>query len=372
MSPRVEKWTFATAWALIIALAWTPAALSQFNGCGTGFCPSAFGTGFAAPSSSGPTISMDFTTATYIGCTLVGCVSVTRASSKTDLLPSSASGLQFNTFASNVTPITPGLGILPEAAHTNQLLNSCNATTYPTQCAGNTGPATQTTGTLAASAQTLWVNGSGSAALSNGTATGCAGTASQGTAVTFTPTAGTCTVTVTGSLNAFQLELGTYGHSLCISTGAAAVCAADSTVTAGALATAVNTLPFSIVVSLGGSPNATPRIIDDSTDAQTQIFLTANAARSAPSAGQIVATIGGGLDVPNAFKAGVAYSGTTGSVVANNGTVATGTNAWTSTNNPSRIGGSSAGMANAYDGYIRRIDVYNSRLPDATLKALTQ
>lgn len=69
-------------------------------------------------------------------------------------------------------------------------------------------PATQTTPSLPTGAYTLWVAGSGSAAVTAGTATLTgAGTAADGSPVTFTVTvAGTVTVTVTGSLTRFQLE----------------------------------------------------------------------------------------------------------------------------------------------------------------------
>lgn len=174
-------------------------------------------------------IDLNFATGQYYGCTLASCLSITRASSKTNLLPTSASGFAYTTFGNNVLAIDSN-GLLIEEARTNQLLNS-------------TVPATQTTGTLAASAQTLWVNGSGSAALSNGTATGCTGTATNGSPVTFTPTAGTCTVTVTGSLNAFQLELGSFGTSLIVTAGATATRAADAVTATGKLATSLKTFP---------------------------------------------------------------------------------------------------------------------------------
>lgn len=86
-------------------------------------------------------------------------------------------------------------GIQVEPAATNMLLNS------------NT-PATQTTGSLAIGTYTLWVEGTGSAAVTAGTATiADNGTAEEGTPDTFSVSvAGTVTVTVTGELTFFQLE----------------------------------------------------------------------------------------------------------------------------------------------------------------------
>lgn len=184
---------------------------------------------------------MNFSTGQYFGCTLASCLVVTRSSGKTNLIPSSPIGFSYSTFGVNVPAITPGLGLLVETTRTNQLLNSA-------------APVTQTTGTLAATAQTLWVNGTGSAALSNGTATGCSGTATNGSPVTFTPTSGTCLVTVTGSLNAFQLEAGSYGTSLIVTVAAAATRAADSVTTTGALTTIFNS-PSSAIVRFGPPSN---------------------------------------------------------------------------------------------------------------------
>jgi hypothetical protein len=114
---------------------------------------------------------MDFANQQYYGCSPTGCLSISRASSGTNLLPSSASGFSYSTLGTNVLRITPTLGLLIEEPRTNQLLNS-------------TAPATLTTGSLANGTYTLWVNGSGSATMSAGTATGCGtGTATNGIAV---------------------------------------------------------------------------------------------------------------------------------------------------------------------------------------------
>ena len=165
---------------------------------------------------SGASVDMDFANNRYYGCSLASCLSITRASAKTNLLPSSVSGFAYTTFGNNVLAIDSN-GLLIEESRTNQLLNS-------------TAPATQTTGSLGTGTYTLWVNGSGSAQMSLGTGVGCGvGTATNGTPVNFTITvAGTCIVTVIGSLNAFQLELGTFGTSLVVTAGATGTRAADS------------------------------------------------------------------------------------------------------------------------------------------------
>jgi len=68
-----------------------------------------------------------------------------------------------------------------------------------------------------------------------------------------------------------------------------------------------------------------------------------------------------------AVKSAIAWSVAGRSAVANNGVVATDANAMNNTDTP-QIG---AGFGGSIDGLITRISVWNSRLPDATLKALT-
>jgi hypothetical protein len=147
---------------------------------------------------NGASTDLDFADSQYYGGSLSNLLQISRTATNataTDLLPTSPAGATYNTYAPNTLRITPGVGLLIEEIRINYLLNS-------------TAPATQTTASLATGTYTLWVNGSGSATMSSGTGTGCGtGVATNGTPVTFTITiAGTCTVTVAGSLNAFQLE----------------------------------------------------------------------------------------------------------------------------------------------------------------------
>lgn len=166
-------------------------------------------------------------------------LSITRAATVTSLLPTSAAGASFQTFGPNTLAIVPGSGLQIYGTE-NYLLNSL-------------APATQTTGTLPIATFTLWVNCAASspacsATMSAGTGTGCGtGVATNGTTVNFTITvAGTCTVTVSGSLNAFQLEPLASGTPLIVTTSAPAV-RADNVMAAGALLAAAKSAAMSQV-----------------------------------------------------------------------------------------------------------------------------
>lgn len=259
-------------------------------------------------------IDLNFATGQYYGCTLTSCLSITRASSKTDLLPSSSSGFAYNTFSNNVLAITPTLGLLIEEARTNQLLNS-------------TVPATQTTGSLANGAYTLWVNGSGSAQMSLGTGVGCGvGAATNGTPVNFTiSTPGTCIVTVTGSLNAFQLELGAFGTSLIVTAGATATRAADLVQFAGTLNAIIGATQGSWYNKTSSLSNVSNGVIVSRRVSIDKVHVSSatTAAITANSGDRATATVGSGSYATGSVGTVNTWSASGGSLVAKGGTVST-------------------------------------------------
>jgi hypothetical protein len=310
---------------------------------------------------SGATVDMSFATGQYYGCTLASCLSITRASSKTNLLPSSASGFSYTTFSNNILAITPGSGLLIEEARTNQLLNSA-------------APATQTTGSLGTGTYTLWVNGSGSATMSLGTGVGCGtGTATNGTPVNFTITvAGTCIVTVIGSLNFEQLELGAFGTSGIVTAGATATRAADNITPVAPLATIFNGSALSVVVATNGLPSSTfgfSRVLGNNSNGAMITTGGASSMASYNGVTQLFGTCGTGGPAGLAKTGAAQTPATSRSVVCNNGTVGTDSNSTTTTQ---AFIGSQSGTSNFLDGYMSRLTAWNSRLPDATLKANTQ
>lgn len=194
------------------------------------------------PPYAGATIDLDPANGRYLGGSLSSLFPVARiGSNATDLLPTSASGAAYRTFGPNTHRITPSVGVLCEESRINYLLNS-------------TAPATQTTQSLATGTYTLWVNGSGTATPSGGTATITgAAAASNGSSNTFVVTvAGTVVITCGGSLNAFQLELGgaaaTYAGSSLVTTGATiGVRAADQIAFAAGAFDIVSSPAFSMI-----------------------------------------------------------------------------------------------------------------------------
>lgn len=138
-----------------------------------------------------------------------------RASSATDLLYTAAVGASYNTYSSNVLRFTSS-GILLEGARANLFLQSGT-------------PATQSI-SVSTGTYVCWVNGTGSATTSAGTATGSGfGAATNGAPNVFTITgAGSVTVTVSGSLNVTQVELGSFASSYIPTTITSATRAADN------------------------------------------------------------------------------------------------------------------------------------------------
>lgn len=311
---------------------------------------------------SGARYDLDFANGRYYGDTLAHLVACTRASSGTDLLPSSASGASYNTFLSNVLRITSGAGLLVEGAATNQLLNS-------------TVPATQTTGSLGTGTYTLWVNGSGSAAVTAGTATITGGgTATNGSPNTFTVTgAGTVTVTVTGSLNAFQLEAGAFGTSLVITAGATASRVADVIQLSGGAATLMQGSAYSVYAKTNLAQNqaSSGRIIGtDGGGAEAVLYTPASTTTVGTYDGSSVrsATLGSGTTA-GVVKSAAGFSGTGRSIVGNNGTVATDASVM-----PALVTaflGSNNGGNNFLDGYIQEVALWTSRQSDVALKGFT-
>ncbi len=85
---------------------------------------------------------------------------------------------------------------------------------------------------------------------------------------------------------------------------------------------------------------------------------------------ELLATFGTGA-MSGATKLGYSLNPSGRSLVANNGTVATDAQIQSSVGTTASLGIRNTGGGAGYNGYIKRFSIWNTRLPDATLKALT-
>jgi hypothetical protein len=318
----------------------------------------------------------------YYNCATGSNFAVTRSDGctpcATDLMYWDAAGASYDTFASNTLRIRKGMGLLVEAGATNQLHNS-------------TAPATQTTASLGNGTYVLWVNGSGSAAVTNGTGTGCSGTATQGAPDVFTTSgsAGTCVVTVTGSLNEFQLELGSWPTSLIVTGGGTGQRAAENVHLAGTAATnlALSSMSFLIQtngLNQNGTTSTTVRMFSGTTNTAwlSALGSTSNwtTYQSNTNSVAVTATAGYGgwmmdkyraLSNPSGLHAAIAYgtNGSTRYVVAGNGTVQSDSNP--PTTNTTYYLGSQTGSSSFVNGFISRFAIWSSQLASGAMAPLT-
>jgi hypothetical protein len=308
----------------------------------------------------------------YYGASTTDLTVVRAGTGATDLVASSAASAPFSVYEANVARIKQGSGLLIEESRTNVLLNSLF-------------PATQTTASLGTGQYTLWVNGSGSATSSAGTAviTG-AGAATNGTPNVFTVTsAGTVVITVAGSLNAFQCEAGSYGTSLIVTSGATVTRAADAVSLAGAPFTnafgattgTIYAEFFPYNSNVGGTAKRAVEISDGTTSNRFHLD------QSTAGAGEFVITqsaatqadlIIGSVPLQTVAKIAAAY-GTNDSIQATNGTLsAADATVVVPTVTSMTFGSNFSQTAVAMiDGFVRRIALFNIRLSNAQLQSMS-
>jgi len=286
--------------------------------------------------------------------------SITRASASTDLLPTSPSGYSYHTYSNNTLTLSPGFGVDIFETRTNQLFNSA-------------APVTQTTGSLATGTYTLWVNGSGSATMSLGTGVGCGvATASQGVPVNFTITvAGTCIVTVSGSLNAFQLELGVFGTSLIVTAGATGARAADNDILQSLILSTLKGTSGQVFLIFGGTSSTLfPVTLSGTGSVDLLEVQNSNTGLQFNGATSNIATFGSGTWA-GTVKSITSWTPAGRNLVINNGTeVTSATTIYNGATPASFIFGSLAGTSRFYDGPVARATFWTT--PSSGRKALTQ
>lgn len=318
------------------------------------------------------TLDLNFTNASYIGAATTD-FTVTRSGAATDLTYDQVASVSYQTFGANTIRVdSTTRGLLIEEARTNNLLNS-------------DAPATQTTASLGTGSYTLWVHGTGSAAVSAGSATITgAGTAVAGIPTTFAVTvAGTVTITVTGTLSRFQLEGGLFPTSYIPTAGATVTRGAESCIVSGAPFAAFYTggasgTLFTEAVSFdaGGVNNNVVAALDDNTSANRiqnrrntvngSVALTVTASSVVESTGTTgSAQLNAVFRMAHAFAASDQRAATNGSLNVG-GTGASPGAAVTQL----QLGLGTA--AQALNGFVRRVAYIPARVTNAGLQGLTR
>lgn len=265
-------------------------------------------------------------------------------------------------------------GLLIEESRTNLLLNSA---TLATQSVTTTAVAT-----------TLSFYGTGTVTLSGsyaGTLVG-AGAFPARNALTFTPTAGTLTATVTGSVLDAQLEAGAFVTSYIPTAGAAVTRAADvATMPLGSwFSLTAGTLEIESIAPLI-QPNtffpASVSLSDGTANNLINLFRTgpANVYRCSVITGGVAAfdsfALSGAAPVAGATaRMAVTWSGTAWTFQANPGTgptpLVTGSGAYPVALSVMTLGAAIGGPS-PLDGYMRRVRFWPRAMSGAELQAMT-
>lgn len=268
-----------------------------------------------------------------------------------------------NTISSNVVSEATGAaiadatlkGYLAEGQRTNVVLNSATLATQNV--------------TVSATPYTLSFYGTGSVALSGVHTGSLAGTgATNRVSLTFTPTAGTLTLTVTGSVTSAQLEEGAFASSYIPTTTASVTRNADvlsypsnALGTAGTAYSEIRTLwtaqndKNAHVLSIGSSR---PALFFDNTDGKLSLNdgtdRTGNVFTGSASQQKIASVWGG--SVSKTFIAGTASAGLGFDGDMNVGTM--------------NVGSDSSSINQLY-GTIRNVKIWKKALSDAKLTSIT-
>ena len=254
-------------------------------------------------------------------------------------------------------------GLLVEESRTNLILN-------------NTAMSTQNV-TTAATPYTLSFYGTGTVTLSGTSTAGpLVGTGAYPNRVTltFTPTAGTLTLTVTGSVEYAQLEAGSFATSVIINAGSALTRTADSAVMTGTnFSSWYNQSEGTFVFQYANAPTDVQRpviIVRRSGDPNYRLQMD-TALSYAIDAGAITSATGtgaakAGAKIASAFKTDSFATSTNGGAVS----------ADTSGANPNAldqmtIGYFDFGSGDRLNGHIQQITYYPRRSANEQLQALT-
>jgi hypothetical protein len=271
------------------------------------------------------------------------------------------------------------LGLLVEESRTNILLNSATLSTQSV--------------TTSATAYTLSFYGTGTVTLSGTSTAGpLVGTgANDRVTLTFTPTAGTLTLTVTGTVSNAQLEAGSFPTSYIPTTGTALTRSADDASITGSnfnsiYNTNASTIFFRGNVTAGpAGAYAVASIQKQGASRQNSVVLSRRDSAGSrfnhyestpPGIYNIDIDINGPLWIDNSYRSIAAAIGPVSAAFADSGSLV-GTD--TSYQVPSsadgldilRLGAGEGGGLNSYNCHISRLTYFPERLPDSSLQTMT-
>lgn len=319
-----------------------------------------------------PRLALDFTTAT-----LDPRITFSRALNTATAINSSGAIVAVNAnlprFDYDPTTLTCK-GLLVEELRTNLLLNSL---------LDGTSLATQSV-TVTAAAHTLSFYGSGEIVLSgthSATVTGTGAYPSRKT-YTFTPTAGSLTLTVTGTVQYANLELGAFPTSFIPTDGTTKTRNPDAATMTGTNFTSWFNQPEGTLFSQASSVALTKTqrtfTIDDNTSLNSHaIFYTTDpvAVFSSRTNNVTEAFIfaDGGLSANTVYKVAGAYK-LNSFAISRNGAVAKSVTSGTppSTLLSASLGSAFGGTSVYLNGHLQKIAYYPQRLLDAELRAITK
>lgn len=271
-------------------------------------------------------------------------------------------------FDTNPTTLVP-CGFLIEESRTNLLL-------------GSAAPVTQNC-TVAATPYTLSFYGTGTVTLSGvSTAGPLVGSGAYPTrsTLTFTPTAGTLTLTVSGTVEYANLEPGSFATSWIPTTGATATRAADvcSALTSSfAFNAAAGTLVSTFTpYALGGSDREVANIGDGTAANFISVFISSASGKVASGAMFTSGANQGRIDAAAAFaantltKAAYAWAASDRAISGNGGAPGTSATASIPTVTTLTVGSRPGGTV-PYNGWISSLSYYPSRLSNTSLQSLT-
>jgi hypothetical protein len=309
-----------------------------------------------------PTLNLDFSGGVADSRITFGGTGGTVTNSSGSLVVSSGPRLSFNTATSKYA-------LMIEPAATNLLLNSLvNGTNLSTQSV-----------TVTAQAYTLSFYGTGTVTLS-GSATGAkVGTGAYPTrsTFTFTPTAGTLTLTVSGTVQFAQLEAGLLATSFVPTAGTSATRTVDSAAMTGAAFSWFNANQGTFVVDFSTSftGNATTGlgIISSGLNAR-YAYIGSTTAVAATNDGTTIASASAVVTDAALHKCASSYSANTSRVlVVDGGSPVSATCAAAYTAGTAfYIGALGASGTNPFIGLISRIRYWQTQLSPGQLQRLTQ